>query len=156
VNLRILRITSNVLISHRYSGTMDKFTKINPKKTFLTTGIMVVVLTLFLTNTSALNGVFAADNGGGYGFFDCTIESGTNKETCCDGPDDNIKCIECDVDFDTGQKSNCKEVPNEREGKNVPKLGSLNNGGLGLQNEQANQNQPQLQGKFPSSLAPSK
>lgn len=116
---------------------------------------MVVVLTLFLTNTSALNGVFAADNSG-YGFFDCTIESGTNKETCCDGPDDNIKCIECDVDFNTGQKSNCKEVPNEREGKNSPNIGSLNNDDMVLQNEPANQPQPQLQGKVPSSLATSK
>ncbi len=129
--------------------------KINPKKKILATGIMVVVLTLFLTNTSALNGVFAADNSG-YGFFDCTIESGTNKETCCDGPDDNIKCIECDVDFNTGQKSNCKEVPNEREGKNSPNIGSLNNDDMVLQNEPANQPQPQLQGKVPSSLATSK
>ena len=60
------------------------------------------------------------------------------------------------MDFDTGQKSNCKEVPNEREGKNVPKLGSLNDNDLALENEQTNQNQPQLQGKFPSSLATSK
>ncbi len=134
---------------------MDKLNNLNPKKIFLTTGIMVVVLTLFLTNTSALNGVFAADNSG-YGFFDCTIESGTNKETCCDGPDDNIKCIECDVDFNTGQKSNCKEVPNEREGKSSPNLGSLNDNDLALENEQANPPQPQLQGKFPSSLATSK
>ena len=128
--------------------------KINQKK-ILATGIMVVVLTLFLTNTSALNGVFAADNSG-YGLFDCTIESGTNKETCCEGPDDNIKCIECDVDFNTGQKSNCKEVPNEREGKNSPHIGSLNNGDMVLQNEPANQPQPQLQGKVSSSLATSK
>jgi hypothetical protein len=134
---------------------VDKINNFNPKNVILTTGIMAV-LAVFLTNTSASNGVFAADNGGGYGFFDCTIESGTNKETCCDGPDDNIKCIECDVDFDTGQKSNCKEVPNEREGKNVPKLGSLNDNDLALENKQTNQNQPQLQGKFPSSLAPSK
>ena len=135
---------------------MDKLSKINPKKVFLTSGIMVVVLTLFLTNTSALNGVFAADNSGGYGLFDCSIESGTNKETCCDGPDDNIKCIECDVDFETGQKTNCKEVSNERESKNTPNLGSLNDNDLALENEQSNQNQPQLQGKFPSSLATSK
>ncbi|MBA2268136.1 MAG: hypothetical protein M3Q77_09865 [Thermoproteota archaeon] len=135
---------------------MDKFNKINPKKTFLAIGIMAV-LALFLTNTSALNGVLAVDNSG-YGFFDCSYDNGTNKETCCDGPSDNIKCIECDVNLETGQKSNCKEVPNEREGKNGPNLGSLNDGDMVLENEPANQPQPQpqFQGKFPSSLATSK
>jgi len=59
---------------------MDKFNKINPKKTFLAIGIMAV-LALFLTNTSALNGVLAVDNSG-YGFFDCSYDNGTNKETC--------------------------------------------------------------------------
>jgi len=133
---------------------MDKFNKINPKKTFLAIGIMAV-LALFLTNTSALNGVLAVDNSG-YGFFDCSYDNGTNKETCCDGPSDNIKCIECDVNLETGQKSNCKEVPNEREGKNSPNLGSLNDGDMVLENEPVNQPQPQFQGKFPSSLATSK
>jgi hypothetical protein len=134
---------------------MDKFSNLNPKNIFLTTAF-VAVLAIFLTNTSALNGVLAADNSGGYGLFDCSIESGTNKETCCDGPDDNIKCIECDVDFETGQKSNCKEVPNEREGKNTPNIGSLNDNDLVLENERTNQPQSQLQGKSPSSLTTSK
>ena len=133
---------------------MDKFNKNNPKNIFLTTGIMAI-LALFLTNTSALNGVLAADNSG-YGFFDCSFESTTNKETCCDGPDDNIKCIECDVNFQTGQKTNCKEVPNSLAGKNSPNLGSLNDGEMVLENEPTNQPKPQLQGKFPSSLATSK
>lgn len=117
----------------------------------------MAVLALFLTNTSALNGVLAVDNSG-YGFFDCSYDNGTNKETCWDGPSDNIKCIECDVNLETGQKSNCKEVPNEREGKNGPNLGSLNDGDMVLENEPANQSQPQpqFQGKFPSSLATSK
>ena len=41
----------------------------------------MAVLALFLTNTSALNGVLAVDNSG-YGFFDCSYDNGTNKETC--------------------------------------------------------------------------
>ena len=115
---------------------MDKFNKINPKNIFLATGIMAV-LTLFLTNTSALNGVMAADNSG-YGFFDCSYDNDTNKETCCDGPGDNIKCIECDVNLETGQKSNCKEVPNALEGKNGQNLGSLNDNDMVLENEPVN------------------
>lgn len=134
---------------------MDKFNNLNPKKVILVTAFLSV-LALFLTNTITLNRVLAANNSPGYGLFDCTIESGTNKETCCDGPDYNIKCIECDVDFETGQKSNCKEVPNEREGKNTPNLGSLNNNDLVLENEKANQPQSPSQGKFSSSLTTSK
>ncbi len=133
---------------------MDKFNKINPKNIFLTTGI-IAILTLFLTNTSALNGVMAADNSG-YGFFDCSFESTTNKETCCDGPDDNIKCIECDVNLQTGQKTNCKEVPNALEGKNGQNLGSLNDNDMVLENEPVKNPKPQLQGKIPSSLATTK
>jgi hypothetical protein len=133
---------------------MDKFTKMNPKKIFLATGIMAV-LALFLTNTSVLNGVMAADNSG-YTFLDCSYDNGTNKETCCDGPDDNIKCLECDVNLETGQKSNCKEVPNARESKTDRNIGSVLDDNMVLENEPANQPQPQLQGKFPSSLATSK
>jgi hypothetical protein len=69
---------------------MNKFNKINPKNIFLAVGMMAVT-TLFLTNTSALDGVFAVDNSG-YGFLDCSYDNGTNKETCCDGPSDDIKC----------------------------------------------------------------
>ena len=135
---------------------MNKFNKINPKKIFMATGMMAV-LALFLTNTSALNGVMAVDNSG-YGFLDCSYDNDTNKETCCDGPDDNIKCTECDVNLETGQKSNCKEVPNALEGKNGRNLGSVFDGDMVLENEPVNQPQPklQLQGKFPSSLATSK
>ena len=120
----------------------------------------MAVLALFLTNTSALNGVLAVDNSG-YGFFDCSFESTTNKETCCDGPDDNIKCIECGVNIQTGQKTNCKEVPNGREVKNGVNLGSLKNDDMVLDNQPVNQHQPQLQqpqlqSKNPSSLATSK
>ena len=102
-------------------------------------------------------GVMAADNNG-YGFLDCSYDKDTNKETCCDGPSDNIKCTECDVNLETGQKSNCKEVPNALEGKNGRNLGSLNGGDRVLENEPVNQPQPkpQLQGKFPTSLATSK
>ena len=133
---------------------MDKFNKKNPTKILLGTGI-IAVLALFMTNTSALNGVMALDNPS-YTFLDCSYDNDTNKETCCDGPDDNIKCLECDVNLNTGQKSNCKEVPNGREGNNGPNLGSLNDGDMVLENDPVNQPQPKLQGKFPSSLATSK
>ena len=135
---------------------MSKFDKINPKNIILATGIMAV-LALFLTNTSSLNGVMALDNPG-YTFLDCSYDNDTNKETCCDGPDDNIKCLECDVDLNTGQKSNCKEVPNGREGKIDRNIGSVLDDNMVLQNEPVNQPQPkpQLQGKSPSSLATSK
>lgn len=131
---------------------MDKFNKINPKNIFLATGMMAV-LALFLTNISALNGVLAADNSG-YGLFDCVYDNDTNKETCCD----RIKCTECDVNLETGQKSNCKEVPSALEGKNGRNLGSLKGNDMVLENEPVNQPQPkpQLQGKFPTSLATSK
>ena len=137
-------------------GTMSKFNKINSKNIILATGIMAV-LALFLTNTSSLNGVMALDNPS-YTFLDCSYDNDTNKETCCDGPDDNIKCLECDVDLNTGQKSNCKEVPNGREANNGRDLGSVLNDDTVLQNEPTNQPQPklQLQGKSPSSLATSK
>ena len=117
----------------------------------------MAVTALLLTNTSALNGVFAADNSG-YGFLDCSYDNGTNKQTCCDGPSDNIKCTECDVNLETCQKSNCKEVPNALEGKNGRNIGSVLDGDMVLENEPVTQLQPklQLQGKFPSSLANSR
>lgn len=95
---------------------MKKFNnnKIDSKKIYLTIGI-VAILALFLTNTSSLNRAMALDNGGGYTLFDCSYDNDTNKETCCD----DVKCLECDVDLDTGNKSNCKEVSNKLEsGKN--------------------------------------
>ena len=30
---------------------------------------------------------------------------------CCDGTDDNLKCLEWDADLQTGQKYNYKQVP---------------------------------------------
>jgi hypothetical protein len=95
--------------------------KTNQKNRLLGAGI-IAVLYLFLMSSSSLNGAMALDNGGGYTFLDCVYDNGTNKETCCDGPDDNIKCIECDVDLNTGQKSNCKEVPNKSESGKHPRL----------------------------------
>ncbi len=93
--------------------------KTNSKNTLLIIGI-ISVLTIFMTSTS-LNGAMALDNGG-YTFLDCVYDNDTNKETCCDGPDDNIKCLECDVDLNTGQKSNCKEVPNKSEAGKNPRI----------------------------------
>ena len=34
---------------------------------------------------------------------------------CCDGTDDNLKCLEWDADLQTGQKYNCKLVPAKSE-----------------------------------------
>ncbi len=86
----------------------DNNNKLSSKKIHLTIGI-VAILALFLANTSSLNRAMALDNGGGYTLFDCSYDNDTNKETCCD----NVKCLECDVDLDTGVKSNCKQVPNK-------------------------------------------
>ncbi|HYG00271.1 MAG TPA: hypothetical protein VD815_09270 [Candidatus Saccharimonadales bacterium] len=93
--------------------------KTNQRNALLGIGI-ISVLTLFMMSTS-LNGAMALDNGG-YTFLDCVYDNDTNKETCCDGPDDNIKCLECDVDLNTGQKSNCKEVPNKSETSENPRI----------------------------------
>jgi hypothetical protein len=104
--------------------------KINTRKMLLATGFMAV-LAIFLTNTLTLNGAQALDNGGGYAFLDCVYDNGTNKEICCDGPSDNIKCMECDVNLETGQKSNCKQVPNKAESSKNPKLpGSVFDGNV--------------------------
>jgi len=131
---------------------MNKFKKINTTKMFLATGI-IAVLALFLTNTSSLNGVFALDNGG-YTFLDCVYDNGTNKEICCDGPDGNVKCLECDVNLETGEKSNCKEVPNKSEGKTVGPPGSVLDGNVLGTKDPVKQSQGL--GNFPSSLATSK
>lgn len=102
--------------------------KTKQKNTLLGIGIISVV-TLFMMSTS-LNGAMALDNGG-YTFLDCVYDNDTNKETCCDGPDDNIKCLECDVDLNTGQKSNCKEVPNKSETSENPRIpDSVFDGGM--------------------------
>ncbi len=129
---------------------MNKFNKINPKNISLAIGMMAVTA-LFLTNTSALNGVLAVDNSG-YGFLDCSYDNGTNKETCCDGPSDNIKCTECDVNLETGQKSNCKEVPNKSEsGKNPRPPGSVFDGNVLGTKDPVKQSQGL--GKLPQSMS---
>ena len=93
--------------------------KTNPKNALLGIGI-ISVLAIFMMSISS-NGAMALDNSG-YTFLDCVYDNGTNKETCCDGPDDNIKCLECNVDLNTGQKSNCKEVPNKSEAGKNPRI----------------------------------
>ena len=102
--------------------------KTKQKNTLLGIGIISVV-TLFMMSTS-LNGAMALDNGG-YTFLDCVYDNDTNNEPCCDGPDDNTKCLECDVDLNTGQKSNCKEVPNKSETSENPRIpDSVFDGGM--------------------------
>ena len=67
-----------------------------------------------MSNTSVQGGVYAA-NPSGKPFFNCAYDRDKNKEICCDGIDDNLKCLECDADLQTGQKYNCKEVPPRSE-----------------------------------------
>lgn len=123
--------------------------KPHQKNTLLRIGI-ISVLTLFMMSTS-LNGTMALDNSG-YTFLDCVYDNDTNKETCCDGPDDNIKCLECDVDLNTGQKSNCKEVPNKSETSENPRIpDSVFDGGTLEKKESVKQFQQQ--GKFSQSLS---
>jgi hypothetical protein len=71
-----------------------------------------------LTNISSLNEVLALDNGK-HTFLNRKFDNGINKEICCDGPDGNMKCLECDMYLEKGEKSNCKEVPNKSEGDTV-------------------------------------
>ena len=53
--------------------------------------------------------IFAAEPGG-KALFDCTYDNDKNKEICCDSSNNTLKCLECDVDIQTEQKYNCKEV----------------------------------------------
>ncbi|WP_458746703.1 hypothetical protein [Candidatus Nitrosocosmicus sp. T] len=71
-----------------------------------------------MTNISSSNEVLALDNSK-HTFLNRKFDNGTSKETCCYGPDGNVKCLECDMYLETGQKSNCNEVPNKSEGDTV-------------------------------------
>ena len=91
---------------------MSKFYKID-SKIFTTTGV-IVFLVIIMSNTSIQSRVYAADPSG-KPLFNCVYDSDKNKEVCCEGIDDNLKCLECDADLQTGQKYNCKEVPARSE-----------------------------------------
>ncbi len=54
--------------------------------------------------------IFAADPSG-KALFNCTYDNDKNKEICCDSSNNTLKCKECNVDLQTEQKYNCKEVP---------------------------------------------
>jgi hypothetical protein len=97
---------------------MDKIQQIKSNKNFLTVGVLAIVA-IFLANTSPLNDAFAVDNGG-YGLFDCSFDNDKGTETCCDDAGGKVKCLECDVNLTTGEKSNCREVDNTgNPGKNI-------------------------------------
>ena len=97
---------------------MDKIQQIKSNKNFLTVGVLAIVA-IFLANTSPLNDAFAVDNGG-YGLFDCSFDNDKGTETCCDDAGGNVKCLECDVNLTTGEKSNCREVENTgKPSKNI-------------------------------------
>jgi hypothetical protein len=87
---------------------MSKFNDFN-SKIFVTSGV-VGLLIILLSNTSVQMWVFAALPGE-KGRFDCTYDNEKNKETCCESSSDALKCMECDTDFQTGIKYNCKAVP---------------------------------------------
>ena len=67
-----------------------------------------------MSDASVQSEVYAA-NPGGKPLFSCVYDSDKNKEICCDGTDNNPKCLECDADLQTGQKYNCKQVPAKSE-----------------------------------------
>ena len=43
--------------------------------------------------------------------FDCTYDNYKKKEICCDSSNNALKCMECDIDHQTEQKYNCREMP---------------------------------------------
>ena len=87
---------------------MNKFNDLN-SKIFATSGI-IVFLVILLSSSSVQMEIFAALPGEKV-LFDCTYDNDKNKEICCDSSNNALKCMECNVDFQTEQKYNCKEVP---------------------------------------------
>jgi hypothetical protein len=92
---------------------MDNIQKIRPEKVFLAIGI-AATFAIFLTNpvVSSAYAIF----GWGISGPDCVIDE-NNYEVCCDYADDGktVVCTGCDVDIETGEKSNCKNEPVESE-----------------------------------------
>ena len=87
---------------------MSKFNNLDSK--VFVTSVVIVFLVILLSSSSVQLETFAADPGG-KPLFDCTYDNDKNKEICCDSSNNTLKCIECDVDLQTEQKYNCKEVP---------------------------------------------
>ena len=87
---------------------MSKFNNLD-SKIFVTSGV-IVFLIILLSSSSIQMETFAADPGG-KPLYDCTYDNDENKDICCDSSNNSLKCMECDVDLQTEQKYNCKEVP---------------------------------------------
>jgi hypothetical protein len=98
---------------------MSKFNDLH-SKIFATSGV-IVYLVILLSSSSVQMEIFAAEPGG-KALFDCTYDNDKNKEICCDSSNNTLKCIECDVDLQTEQKYNCKEVPPKSNDVQPPDL----------------------------------
>ena len=87
---------------------MSKFNDLN-SKIFVALGV-IVFLVILLSELLSSNGDFCC-NPSGKALFDCTYDNDKNKEICCDSSNNTLKCMECNVDLQTEQKYNCKEIP---------------------------------------------
>ncbi len=115
---------------------MSKFNNLD-SKIFVTSGV-IVFLVLLLSSSSTQMEIFAADPGG-KPLYDCTYDNDKNKEICCDSSNNSLKCMECDVDLQTEQKYNCKEVPPKSNdippadsGRGTSKLGQTDSKFFGI------------------------
>ena len=98
---------------------MSKYNDFN-SKIFVTSGIIGFLIILLSSALVQLE-IFAALPGE-KALFDCTYDNDKNKEICCDSSNNTLKCIECDVDLQTEQKYNCKEVPPKSNDVQPPDL----------------------------------
>ena len=87
---------------------MSKFNDLN-SKIFVALGV-IVFLVILLSSSSVQMEIFAAVSER-KALFDCTYDNDKNKEICCDSSNNTLKCMECNVDLQTEQKYNCKEIP---------------------------------------------
>jgi hypothetical protein len=101
-----------VLYFWAISRCMSKFYKIN-SKIFTTAG--VIVFWSLSCQISQFKAGYMQQTPVENPFSIVYMTSDKNKEICCEGIDDNLKCLECDADLQTGQKYNCKEAPARSE-----------------------------------------
>jgi hypothetical protein len=87
---------------------MSKFNGFNLK--IFVTSLVIGFLIIILSSTSVQIEIFAALPGE-KALFDCTYDNDKKKEICCDSLSNALKCMECNVDLQTEQKYNCREIP---------------------------------------------
>lgn len=107
VGLKVSNLIEKYLYFFDGSQCMVRSNSMNSNNLFMS-GVIIILVILILGN-SIHRETFAALPGE-KPHFDCTYNSDKNKDTCCDSSDNNIKCIECDVDFEIDQRYNCKQV----------------------------------------------